>query len=457
MGPRIRCVLLLAAFLLIPRPLWAISEADRLWLVGEHAFVDRLYALSRRTLERFLLRHPQDPRSPAATLLLAKSQLTLGSVEAALEGFRRARQFVPPPGAPQEARFWEGETLFKLKRYAEARAAYQALLDEDAAAPLAPDAFYGLAWSELEQKRREPAVAAFRQLLDIWPNHPTAPTARFYMARTLIEMQQYDEAAAVLAVFPSRHPGHRLLPDAAYLRAWSLVSAGRDAEGVRELKAFMAAYPRHELVPQARRVVVAAVLRGGRKAELAAEYEALLRESPPTAEGLYDAGVIAQKLGREKEAENTWRQLRSRFPDHELSARAALELAEAAFKRDHFKESLTLAKKAGESPEPAVKLGALVLIGENELKQKRPQAALKAFQAAEALEADDRGLHFRALAGRGLAHEELRQWAAAAKAYEAVLAESPDKTLREWAKQRLAQVRARLSPPAKAKPEKPKP
>jgi hypothetical protein len=45
------------------------------------------------------------------------------------------------------------------------------------------------------------------------------------------------------------------------------------------------------------RVVVAAVLRGGRKAELAAEYEALLRESPPTAEGLYDAGVIAHEYG----------------------------------------------------------------------------------------------------------------------------------------------------------------
>ena len=457
MNPRIRCVLLLAGILLMPRPLWAISEADRLWLVGEQAFVDRLYALSRRTLERFLLRYPQDQRLPAATLILAKSQLALGAVEAALEGFRQARQVVPPPGGPQEARFWEGETLFKMKRYAEARAVYQAVLDEDAAAPPAPDALYGVAWSELEQKRREPAVAAFRQLLEVWPDHPTVPSARFYLARTLTEMKHYDDAAAELAVFPSRHPGHRLLPDAAYLLGWSLLSAGRSAEGVRELKAFIATYPEHELAPQARRVMVDTLLRSGKKGEIVAEYEALLKQSPPTAETLYDAGVIAQRLGREKDAEAAWRRLRSQFPDHELSARAALELAEVAFKRDHFKESLTLAKKAGESPEPAVKLGALVLIGENELKQKRPQAALKAFQAAEALEADDRGLHFRALAGRGLAHEELRQWAAAAKAYEAVAAASPDKTLREWAKQRLAQVRARLSPPAKAKPENPKP
>jgi TolA-binding protein len=423
--------------------------------VGEHAFGDRLYALSRQTLERFLLRYPQDSRAAQATLLLAKSQLATGAFDVALDGFRRAQRFSPPPGQSQEARFWEGEALFKLKRYTEARAIYQAALDEDAAAPQAPDALYGIAWCELELGHREPAMAAFRKLLEVWPDQPTAPPARFHLARTLTEVKHYDEAAAVLAPFPSRHPGHRLLPDAAYLSGWSLVNAGKTAEGVRELKAFVAASPEHELVPQARRTVVDALLRGGSRAELADEYESLLKESPPTPAGLYDAGVIAQKLGKEKEAETVWRRLRSKFPDHALTARASLELAESAFKRNQFKESLVLARKASESEEPTVKLGGLLLVGENELRQKRPQAALKAFQSAEAL-GGDRALHFRAVAGRGLAHEELRQWSAAAKAYEAVMAESPDKTLRQWAKERLAQVRVQLTPPTKTTPEEPK-
>jgi TolA-binding protein len=456
MRPRIACLLLVAGLLLTPHPLWAISEADRLWLVGEQAFGDRLYALSRRMLERFLVQYPQDSRSPQATLLLAKSQLALGALERALAGCRGAQRFAPPPGSPQEARFWEGETLFKLRRYAEARAAYQALLDEDAAAPHAPDALYGVAWSELELGRREPAAAAFRKLLEVWPGHATASPARFYLGRTLTELRQYDEAAAVLALFVNRDPPPSLLPDATYLRGFSLVSAGKTAEGVRELKAFVTASPRHELVPQARRVVVDALLRDGSKAELAAEYDALLKQSPPTVEGLYDAGVIAQKLGKEKDAEVAWRGLRSKFPDHALTARASLELADIALKRNQFKESLAHALKASESEELAVKLGALLLMGESELKQKHPQAALKAFQSAEALEAGDPARHFRAVAGRGLAHEELRQWAAAAKAYEAVAEESPDKTLRQWAKERLAAVRARLTPPSKARPEKPK-
>ena len=50
-------------------------------------------------------------------------------------------------------KFWEAETLFRLKRYAEAAAVYDAVVEANAASPLAADAMYGRAWSELEVKR----------------------------------------------------------------------------------------------------------------------------------------------------------------------------------------------------------------------------------------------------------------------------------------------------------------
>ena len=61
-----------------PPPAWAIAEADRLWLVGEHAFADRLYAASRHALERFVKAYPNEARVGEATLLLGKSQFGLG-------------------------------------------------------------------------------------------------------------------------------------------------------------------------------------------------------------------------------------------------------------------------------------------------------------------------------------------------------------------------------------------
>ena len=438
-----------------PPAAWAIAETDRLWLVGEHAFADRLYAVSRRALERFVKTYPNEARVGEATLLLGKSQFGLGDFPAALENFRNAQRLSPPPGRPEEARFWEAETLFRLKRYGEARALYDALLAANAASPVAPDAMYGLAWSELELKRPEAAAAAFRQLLTSWPESPFVPSATFYLARTLVELKKPGEAVALLAPFVSRYPRHAQAPEAQYLLGLSRLAVGKTGEGLRDLKEFVAAHPRHELTVAARRAIAEALLKQGNKSELAQEFQTLIAQSPPTAEGLYDAGLIAQYLGRTKDAETAWRRLRTEFPKHALAARASLELAQAAFKRSQFKDAAALAKPASKSDDEAVRVEALLIVGESELKQRRFQPALKAFQTAAATEGIDAALRYRALAGSGLAHEELGQVQEAARLYAEVAADSPDKALKQWAKDRLAAVRAKSKPPAQPKAEKP--
>ena len=439
-----------------PPPAWGIVEADRLWLVGERAFADRLYAVSRRSLERFVKSYPDEPRVAEATLLLGKSQFGLGEFQPALENFRKAQRVSPPPGLPEEARFWEAETLFRLKRYAEARAAYDALLAANAAAPAAPDAMYGLAWAELELKRPEAAATAFRQLLTAWPDSPLASSATFYLARALVELKKPAEAVELLAPFVSRYPRHAQAPEARYLLGLSRLAVGGIADGLQDLRKFVAAHPRHELTVAARRAIADALLKQGSKPELAQEYQTLMAQSPPTAEGLYDAGLIAQHLGRAKDAESAWRRVRAEFSTHALAARASLELAQAAFKRNQFKEASTLAKPASESDDETVRIEAFLIMGESELKQQRFQSALKTFQEAAAVEGVDPVLRFRALAGSGLAHEELGQAKEAARLYAEVAADSPDKALKQWAKDRLAAVRAKAKPPAQPKTEKPK-
>ena len=92
-----------------------------------------------------------------AMLALGKSRFWHGDLEMALDVFRRANS--PAPADPfQEAKFWEAEALFRLKRYAEAEAAYEAVAAR-APSPLAPEAVYGLALLELELRRPEPAAS----------------------------------------------------------------------------------------------------------------------------------------------------------------------------------------------------------------------------------------------------------------------------------------------------------
>jgi TolA-binding protein len=433
-------------------PAQALDEADRLMLVGEKAYEDGLYPLSRRVLERFLERFPGDRRAGDAMLLVGRARLSQGSLDAALDAFRKAEGFTPVPGKPEEARFWEAETLYRMKRFTDARAAYARVVSAEPASPLLPDALYSLGFSDLELKRRDAAAADFRRLIKEFPDHATAPSATIQLARALIETKHADEAVAVLEPFAKKYPEHKLLPEARYYLARARLADGDTAEGVAELRTFARTYPGHELAASARRVALETQIKAGKKKELAEEYTALMALKPQTPDSLYDAGAIAVGLDRAKDAEAAWARLRKEFPDHPLTARVSLDQAQAAFGRNNFKDASALGHAAAKSPEDTVRGEALLVVGESEMKLRRPAQALPAFQAAADTPGLEPALRFRALAGSGLAHEDQKQWTQAAKYYEEVAAGSPDKTLANWAKTRRAAIAVNLKP--KATPEK---
>ena len=440
-----------------PEPAAALDEAGRLWLVGERAFEDRLNWVARVSLERLVERYPTDKRAGQAALLLGKVRLAEGQFEPALAAFRQAKSFNPPPGEPDEARFWEAETLFRMGRFEAARGAYDGVVAANAASRYAPDALYGMAWSELELKRRDAAIKAFRQLISAYPEHGTVAPATYYLARTLVDAKRYDEAAGLLRGYGERYPKSRLIPDALYLQGLSRISAGERDEGISDLRQFIARYPQHELANQARRTIVERLLKDGRKDELAEEYRTLMAQSPPTAEGVYDAGFIATRLGRTRDAEAAWAALRKEFPDHPLAARASLEMAQGAFGRNAFKDAATLARGAAKSDDTGVRAQAQLLVGESELKLKRPAPALVAFrEAAEVAGSEDPAVRYRALAGAGLALEDQGKLSDAMRYYDQVAADCPDKELRAWAKTRKSAVAAQLKPASPA-PSAPKP
>ena len=439
-------------------PVAALEEADRLYLVGERAVGDGLHGLAARVLERFISGYPNDARVPTATLLLGRAWLGAGLHERALEVFRKAQKMSPPPGRPLEARLWEGEALFRLKRYAEARTVFDEVARSEAAAPLAPDALYGLAWTELESRRLEAAAKHFRELLAVAPEHPLAPPATLYLARTLVDLKRYADATMLLVDFPTKYPSHALRPDAQYLLGLARVRGGDAKTGVGDLRAFLEANPKHELAPSARRLVGDTLARVGDRDDLQATYQARINEVPATPEGLYEAATIAGRLGRARDQEAALRRLRKEFSDHALAQRAALDLANVAFKRKEWKDAATLARAAAPSDDDSVRAEAWLLAGEAELKLKRYAEAVKAFEGVRVVEGVEASVRYRALAGLGLAHEELQQWRPALAAYEAVAGKSPDAGLREWAQERVKTVKARLakSPAKPADAGKPK-
>lgn len=442
-----RFQLLLSAFTLalvvLPQaPAVALEEADRLWLVGERAFGDGLYPLARRALEKFVEQHGDDGRLPAAVLLLGRARLAVGDPESALEALRRAQAL---KAAPQEAKFWEAEALFRLKRFTDARAAYDAVVRADASGAHAPAALYGYAWSELELRRPEPAIKAFRDFLQTWPKDPLAPSVSYQLARALIDQKKYSEALGILQSFPEKYPDAKVASDVKYLTGFARITNKDYRGGVADLRAFVAANPTHELTPAARRLITNTLTKYGDREELQEVYTGLLAQSPPTAEGLFDAAAIAGRLGRAKDQGAAWKKLRAQFPEHALGRRAALELANAAFKRKDYKDASAQAQAAAPSDEDSVRAEAWLLAGESELKLKRFAAAAKAFDQVGHVKTAEASVRYRALAGLGIVREEQKDWRQALAAYEQVANKSPDSTLRDWAKDRAAAVKSRLA------------
>jgi len=458
-------VIALAALLVLViavAPVSALDEADRLFLVGERALADRFYSVARRTLERFVAQYPNDRRLPRATMMLGKARLALNDPQSALEAFTRAPGGVTAPAELLEARLWQAEALFRLKRFAEARTAYDEIVRTDAASPLAPDALYGVARSDLELKQPEPAVSALRDFITPWPDHAQAPAATFELARGLVELKRASEAQALLTPFATKYPNSKLIPDAQFLLGWIKMNNGDPRGGAADLRGFVAANPNHDQAPEARRLITRTVAKTGTHAQMEEAYKTLMAEDPATADGLRQAFDIATQLSRPKDADAAWRKLKGQFPDHAATRRLALELANNAFKQKNYKDAGAFGLTAAQSDETSVRAEGWLVVGESELKLKRFPQAVKAFEAVGAVGDVEAGARYRALAGLGLAREEQKEWKLALAAYEAVAGRSPDATLRDWARERVTAMKNQLkpsngtpAPPKRSEPVKP--
>lgn len=287
-------------------------------------------------------------------------------------------------------------------------------------------------------------MKALREFLGSWPKHPLAGSASYQLARALVAQKRYADALAILQPYATTYPKAKTAAEAQYLLGWTKIAARDYRPGVADLRAFIEAYPTHDLAPAARRLVTETLAKYGDRQELQEAYKTLLAQTPATPEALFDAASIAGRLGRTKDQEGVWRKLRAQFPEHALGRRAALELANAAFKRKDYKQASAQAQAAAPSDEDAVRAEAWLLAGESDLKLKRYATAEKAFKEVEQVKTAEASVRYRALAGLGLAHEEQKHWHDAFLAYESVATKSPDNALRTWARERAAAVKARL-------------
>jgi TolA-binding protein len=446
------------AVLAVPAPGGAaLSEADRLWLVGAGAFEDGLYETAYRELGRFVQAAPTDRRRGDAALLRGKAAFWMDRYAEALNEFDAAETFPLSVATPGEPIFWQAEALFRLRRLEEARDRYARFLALKPASPYAPEALYARGVTELETGRADGAVDTFRDFLREYPTHARAPTAAYSAARELIRAKRWEDALALLGPYAKSYPGSPYLAETRYLLGVAQIEVGRP-DGVRTLEQFIAQNPGSDLVPAARALAAEAQAKAGRVREALEQYQALVRAAPTHAlapQALYRMGELSLRLNRPAEAEAAWSALRRDFPQHALVGPAGLATARLHEQRKQWEPALQLAQSVADLKGPE-RSDALLIVGQSALQLHRNAEAAQAYHAAtvEAVPASKR--YFEGLAGLAAALEAATDKDGATRAYREIVDASPDPDLVRWAKGRLGALEA-PAPPSRATPPRPKP
>ena len=110
--------------------------------------------------------------------------------------------------------FSDANALSQSAKHKEAFAAFDAFLREYPTSKLAPDALYGMGYSQFALKNYKSSIATQQKVLDLHPDSPKAPDAMYNMANGQIQLGQVSSAKKTLHDLIAKYPTAAITPSA---------------------------------------------------------------------------------------------------------------------------------------------------------------------------------------------------------------------------------------------------
>ncbi|HEX5393295.1 MAG TPA: tetratricopeptide repeat protein [Rhodocyclaceae bacterium] len=244
------------------------------------------------------------PDWEAATLF--KAQLQASKPEDALATIDQLLAHNKDPKSYNDARFTRARLLVDLKRYKDARNAFDQLLD---AQPDNPELIYASGLLALQVGDASSGQKRLRRLLDM--DFADKDSVRLYLGQAAEDQGKLDEAIAFYDAIGAAHPRYVM----AQARIASVLHArGKDDEALEHLHLAQSANPKEKLD-----LVLAEVQLLSDKNKNAQAYEVLdkaLIESPDDPVLLYEASIVAERLSKFDVLERNLRRLIQLKPDY---------------------------------------------------------------------------------------------------------------------------------------------
>lgn len=130
---------------------------------------------------------------------------------------------VAPPVAPVAAvvveekdvkAFAEADSLSKSAKHKEAFTAFDAFLKDYPNSKLAPDALYGMGYTQFALKNYKSSIATQQKVIDLHAESPKVPDAMYSMANSQIQLGQVTNAKKTLRDLVVKYPDAEVTPNA---------------------------------------------------------------------------------------------------------------------------------------------------------------------------------------------------------------------------------------------------
>lgn len=326
-------------------------------------------------LEQALKAEPKADFAVNVLSTLAQLYRKLGNSTKADEALSRLKHDFPQSGAAAEAQYEAGTALFEAQKYAEARAAYEAVLQTTTDPAIAAPAQYQIAAAYYQEGDIERALAAYRKVIEAYPTSAAAGPAQHQIGICLLRQEKWTEAAEILAKFVADHPGTEEAEQAKAGLAWAYKNAG-DTDKAKAL---------YEAIVNSRAgagAVAEALFQLGEMAYAAEDYEGALErytaitkeygDSEIADEAHYMRGWSLLQLKRNDEAVDAFRACLAAGPEPRIAADCRYQVGTALAARGETEAAIRelepfLAEYKGERAAPFALLAlADLYIGKQE-------------------------------------------------------------------------------------------
>ena len=121
---------------------------------------------------------------------------------------------VPAAEEKDAKAFADANALSKSAKHKEAFAAFDTFLKEYPTSKLAPDALYGMGYSQFALKNYKSSIATQQKVIDLHPESPKVPDAMYNQANSQIQLGQVTNAKKTLRGLIEKHPNAEITPSA---------------------------------------------------------------------------------------------------------------------------------------------------------------------------------------------------------------------------------------------------